>query len=333
MPVKGFQISTQIVRKMYQEYHAKVSVITPVFNGEKYIAETIQSILNQTYKNIELIVVNDGSTDKSEEIIHSFKDERIVYFKRENKGQAAASNFGLSKATGDYIKFFDADDIMNAEHIEFQLNKIGGRVDAIASCEWGRFYDGNPMSAIFKAEPVWKDMKPFNWLKTALSQKADMMPAWLWLIPKQIIQNSGGWDERLSLNNDFEFSIRLLLHSTNVLFAEGAKAYYRSGIATSLALSTSKKSYEAAFLSTSLGCNQLLGFDNTDEIKRLCANRYQLWIYRIYPDYPDLLQKFEAEIKKLGGSNLHLDASPFIKILSSVIGWKSAKKLKRFIQR
>jgi glycosyltransferase involved in cell wall biosynthesis len=317
---------------MYPEYSAKVSIITPVFNSEKYVAETIQSILNQTHKNIELIIVNDGSTDKSEEIIHSFTDERILYFKQENKGQVAASNFGLSKATGNYIKFFDADDIMNTSHIEIQLKKIDGRVDAIASCEWGRFYDNNPMSAIFNAEPVWKRMQSLDWLKTALSQKNDMMPAWLWLIPKQIIQKSGGWDERLSLNNDFEFSIRLLLHSTEVLFAEGAKAYYRSGLSTSLASSVSKKAYEAAFLSTCLGCTHLLRADNSDEMKRLCADRYRVWVHRIYPDYPDLIQKFEEEIKKLGGSNLPINAGGLFKVLSGIVGWKLAKRIKIFFR-
>ncbi len=315
---------------MYSEYPAKISIITPVFNSEKYIAETIRSILSQTYTNIELIIVNDGSTDKSEDIILSFKDERIVYCKQENKGQAAASNFGLFKATGDYIKFFDADDIMNPIHLETQLKILANRTDAVASCEWGRFYDGNPLSAVFKPETVWQNMEPINWLKAALNQKSDMMPAWLWLIPKKVIQNSGGWDERLSLNNDFEFSIRILLNSTEVLFAEGAKVYYRSGVSSSLASSKSRKAFEDAFLSTHIGCEYLLAQDNSDTMKRICANRYQLWIHRIYPDYPDLLQKFKAEIKKLGGSNLPLDASPLVKALSSVIGWKGAKRFKRW---
>jgi glycosyltransferase involved in cell wall biosynthesis len=310
-----------------------VSIIIPVFNSEKFLYDTIESVLKQSYKNLELIIVNDGSTDNSEEIIFSFKDDRIKYFKRENKGQCIASNYGLSKATGEYIKFFDADDIMNSAHIESQVKKLEGTTNAIASCAWGRFYNDDPTSAVFKPELVWKDMKTTDWLKTALSQKSDMMPAWLWLIPKKIINKSGGWDERLSLNNDFEFSTRLLLPVSDVLFCENAKVFYRSGVASSLASSKSKKAYEAAFLSTFLGCTHLLKMDDSKEMKRLCANRYKVWVHRIYPHYPDVVQKFEDQIRILGGSNLAMDSGPFLKFTSFIIGWKRAKKLKIFLSK
>jgi glycosyltransferase involved in cell wall biosynthesis len=88
-----------------------ISVIVPVYNGAKYITESINSILRQTEEDFELIIVNDGSTDNSEEVIMSIRDKRIRYFKQENKGVAGARNTGLLHAEGDFVTFHDADDI------------------------------------------------------------------------------------------------------------------------------------------------------------------------------------------------------------------------------
>lgn len=107
-----------------------VSIIMPVYNGEKYIAESIQSVLDQTYRSWELIVVDDGSTDKSAEIVQSFsaQDRRIKYIFQENKKLAAARNTGLANSTGEFVAFLDADDLWVEEKLEAQvetINKIG----------------------------------------------------------------------------------------------------------------------------------------------------------------------------------------------------------------
>ncbi|QDP41275.1 glycosyltransferase [Radiobacillus deserti] len=88
-----------------------ISVIMPVYNASPYLKESIDSILNQTEPNFELIIVNDGSTDNSEEIILGYKDSRIAYYKQKNSGGAAARNLAFEKAKGDFIVFQDADDV------------------------------------------------------------------------------------------------------------------------------------------------------------------------------------------------------------------------------
>jgi len=90
-----------------------VSVIMPVFNAAQFLAATITCVLKQTHQHLELIIINDGSTDNSEEIVQSFGDPRVKYYWQQNQGQCVASNFGLSVAGGDYIKCFNADDLMN----------------------------------------------------------------------------------------------------------------------------------------------------------------------------------------------------------------------------
>ncbi len=308
-----------------------VSVIMPVYNAEKYLKQSLDSVLSQTYKNIEVICINDGSKDSSPNILEQY-EKRITVINQTNQGQCAASNTGIKAANGDYIKFFDADDIMNPEHIELQLKKINGRTDAIASCEWGRFYDENPASAIFKPEPVWKDMDSLDWLKKALSQKADMMGAPLWLIPKILLDKSGYWDERLSLNNDFEFSTKLLLTAKEVLFTPGAKLFYRSGLSGNLASTITENAYRAALLSTNLGCSYFLEKENSFLAKKLCANRYQTWAYRIYPNHKNLVKEIELKIKELGGSDIKIEGGKLFLILQKLLGWKFAKKLQNIFR-
>ena len=86
------------------------SVIIPVFNKEKFVEKTLKSVLEQTFSDFEIIIVNDGSTDKSEAKILGFNDSRIRYFSKDNEGVSAARNFGIEKAAADFICFLDADD-------------------------------------------------------------------------------------------------------------------------------------------------------------------------------------------------------------------------------
>ncbi len=100
--------------------HPKISVIIPVYNTEQYLYEAISSITQQTLPDIEIICVNDGSTDSSREILGEFakKDSRIVLIDQENKGLSGARNTGLAKATGEYIYFFDSDDVLERDALE-----------------------------------------------------------------------------------------------------------------------------------------------------------------------------------------------------------------------
>ncbi|WP_435264081.1 glycosyltransferase family 2 protein [Tenacibaculum sp. nBUS_03] len=109
----------------------KVSIITPSYNSENFISETIKSVLNQTYSNWELIIVDDCSTDNTEQVIKEFskKDERIKFFKNiKNSGAAVSRNVGLENSTGRFISFIDSDDLWNptklAEQIKFMIDNV-----------------------------------------------------------------------------------------------------------------------------------------------------------------------------------------------------------------
>lgn len=101
-----------------------VTIIVPIYNAEKYLTECIESILNQNHRKLEIILVNDGSTDRSKEIIENFqkKDSRIKAFHRENSGVSATRNFGIDVATGEYICFSDADDKLEPNYVDYLLH-------------------------------------------------------------------------------------------------------------------------------------------------------------------------------------------------------------------
>lgn len=122
----------------------KVSIIIPVYNGEKYIGQTISTILKSTYNNLELIIMNDGSTDDSMSICKKYqeKDARIIIYTKDNEGVVAARNDGISMATGDYICFCDQDDIVAPETYERQIVSINEYKSDFCMCSTGRSIDG-----------------------------------------------------------------------------------------------------------------------------------------------------------------------------------------------
>lgn len=311
-----------------------MSIIIPCYNAGAYIKETIESITRQTYTNIEVIVIDDGSTDNSLEQIQEVTDKRLHIMHQKNLGPGAALNSGLQLSKGEYIKFFDADDIMCMEHIEIQMRTLNGRKDAIASSEWYSFFQNNISTSVYATETVWENLQPIEWLRKSLSQQYDMMAAWLWLIPRELLLQAGGWDERLYLNNDFEFSVRLLLHAKEILFARGAKVYYRAGRRKgSVSGSETKHAYEAAILATELACNYLLNADSSDVMRKLCANRYQEWCFRVYPRYPDILKFLEDKVAFYGGSDREMEGGKLFQKMSKWFGWKAAKRIKIFFYK
>ena len=122
----------------------KVSIILCFYNEEKYLAKAIDSVLAQTYSNFELIIINDGSSDSSDEIVKSYQDDRIRYtVNKENKRLAYCRNRGLELATGDYVGFFDGDDIMMPEKMECQVRYLKEHEDIMLVSGGYAYMDGN----------------------------------------------------------------------------------------------------------------------------------------------------------------------------------------------
>ncbi|QNR85302.1 glycosyltransferase family 2 protein [Pedobacter riviphilus] len=285
-----------------------VSVCIPAYNAEKYIVAALDSLSNQSYKDIEVIVVNDGSTDKTLDLLKAYQWDKLHVINQTNNGQCAAANTAFKLSKGEYIKFLDADDLLSANFIENQVKALEGTKDTIASSAWGRFYNDDMSTFALNKESVWRDMIPIDWLVESLAQGPNMMQCGLWLIPRNILSKSGLWDERLSLINDFDFFIRVLLTSKKIMFTENAILYYRSGLSNSLSNQKTNTALESAFLSAKLGVEHIIRFENSDRTKRICANVLKYWSYHFYPKAMILYQQSNRLIDSLGGSDYKFPA-------------------------
>lgn len=306
-----------------------VSVCIPCHNAAAYVGAAIESILAQSWTDLEIIVVNDGSTDGSKELLESYDNRRILVIHQDNQGQCAAANRAYREAQGEWIKFFDADDLLAPESIQYQVERIQGRKDAIASAQWGRFYGDNLLTFRPNTQSVWRDLPALDWLVQAWADAQPMMQCGLWLIPRTILEKSREWDESLSLINDFEFFARVLCHAQEVLFTPEATLYYRSGIPGSLSSRKTRAAAKSAFDSIRKGTSHLLSRRSDAEARLSCANIMQNFIYTFYPDYPDLCIAMSSHIAALDGSNLPPPGGPWFQRARRLIGWKAARRLQR----
>lgn len=122
-----------------------VSIIIPVYNVDKYLDECLNSILNQTYKNLQLIIIDDGSTDNSTKIIEIYekKFSNMIFLRQQNKGVSVARNLGIQYITGDYVLFIDSDDFLEAHMIEKMVRKIKDENSDIAICGYKTYFGEN----------------------------------------------------------------------------------------------------------------------------------------------------------------------------------------------
>jgi glycosyltransferase involved in cell wall biosynthesis len=308
-----------------------VSICMPAYNAAHTIEETIKSIFGQTYDQIELIIVNDGSTDNTLKVLQTIKDERLQIIDSVNEGQSAAANRAFNASSGELIKFMDADDLLSEDFIRSQVVQLGNDGNAVSCASWGRFYE-NDLSTFKLAENIMSgSSKPIEWLASSMYDKYVMLQCALWLIPRPILDRAGLWNEKLSLINDFEFFIRILLHAGEIRYAPNAILFYRSGLKSSLSGLKSRAGAQSAFEATSLGTGYLLNTENTDRIRKIAADCFQNFVFEFYPHYPDLVENAKLRIKQLGGSRALFPAGGYTRILSLIIGWKSAKRVKLFL--
>ncbi|MBD2291991.1 glycosyltransferase [Anabaena sphaerica FACHB-251] len=118
-----------------------ISVVIPVYNGEKTIEETIISVINQTFTDFEILVINDGSNDATLDVVKQIKDSRVKLFSYPNAGQIVSRNRGLELATGKYISFIDADDIWTYDKLEAQFKALQNKPEAAVAYSWTNYID------------------------------------------------------------------------------------------------------------------------------------------------------------------------------------------------
>jgi len=181
-----------------------ISVIIPVYNGEATIKETIASVLNQTFKDFELIVIDDGSTDSTLDVLSSIQDPRLKVFSYPNGNQAVSRNRGLSRATGEYISFIDADDLWTPDKLEAQLKALQENPQAGVAYSWTDLIDEAGNFIRGGAKIYWKGESHARMLLNDFVESGSNP-----LIRAEAFKEVGKFDESLPPAEDWDMWIRL----------------------------------------------------------------------------------------------------------------------------
>lgn len=187
----------------------KVSIVIPVYNGSNYLKEAIDSALSQTYKNIEIIVVNDGSNDNgaTEQIARSYGN-KIRYYQKENGGVATALNLGIGKMKGEYFSWLSHDDKYYPEKIQKQIETLASTKakNIIAICDWTIINEDSHIVSHCVIDGR-LELFPMGFLAF---DTTTWLNACAMLIPADAIIKSGGFDESLRTTQDYDMHLRLI---------------------------------------------------------------------------------------------------------------------------
>lgn len=311
-----------------------VSILIPMYNAEEWIASTLRCARSQTWPNVEVIVVDDGSTDNSHEIATRFEDEDLKVIRQENRGACAARNRALKEAQGDYIQYLDADDLMEADKIETQVRRLeSAPPDAVAATRWTRFYKRIGDGPHPPVPERWEHEDPFEWLIEAQAGRA-MMPSIGWLTPRSVVEEAGSWNEDLLLNQDGEYFARVLLAAERIEFCPETAVYYRSGLSENVSGRASKEALRSLYEAAEHITENMLREENLPRVRQACADAFHRILLKAYPKYKDVAQRAEVAVSELGGSHCQpVGGGSVFQILGQSIGWKPALWLRYHYRR
>lgn len=308
-----------------------VSIIIAAYRAERWIDEALDSARAQTHHELEIIVVDDASPDNTAARVeaHIATDPRVRLLRlSENRGQSAALNQGLAHARGDYVKFLDADDVLDREMVARQLAVLDGHPGKVAYGEWARFRS-HPAEAVFTPHPGWHDGTALDWILATWRDTEPMYQCALFLLPRPLLERTGGWDTTMILTNDFEFFTRVVLASGGVRYSPGARLYYRSNLPGSISGLKSDEALDSAWRATDSAISYLLAVEQSPRTRRASANIIQSFVYGYYPSAPDLMRTALAEVRRLGGSNLRPAGGLAFRLISRLLGWRLALRMRR----
>jgi glycosyltransferase involved in cell wall biosynthesis len=318
-----------------------VSILIPCYNAEKYLRDTISSILNQTWKNIELIIVDDGSKDRSYEIATSIPDSRIKVIKQRNQGASAARNRAYRESQGEFIQHLDADDFLSPEKIEEQVRLLldhpGGLLSVSATIY---FFDGeNPDKGILQdGWPLVDTDDPVDWLIEMLGpEQGSMVQPGAWLTPRSICEKIGPWNESIdpSPDVDGEYFARAVLASNGIRRSKKGINYYRKFRGGGSMSGQKSKEYQAGGLrSLDLISAALLGSSSDPKARKALSRRYKELAFSAYPYAPQVTNLALDRAKELGFGDFN-PKFPTRKgnLIASLVGWRSAKRLNYYLHK
>lgn len=229
-----------------------VSIIVPIYNAEKYLKECLESILNQTYKNIEIFLINDGSVDKSKEICeyYSKKYSNIKLINKKNEGVSKARNIGIKEAKGKYIFFCDSDDIMFPKQIEKLVTNLIATDSELSICSFINFFDNyieiEKNNKNFKLEKI---LDKDKMIETIIFKKEYSGYLWNKLFKLDIIKSKKQilFDEKINIVEDQLFVLEYIANIKSLCVTNEELYGYRQNLQSVLHQKFSEKKITAIF--------------------------------------------------------------------------------------
>ncbi len=262
-----------------------VSVIIPVYNGEKTIQETIESVLNQTFIDLELIVINDGSQDATLKLVERIQDSRINVFSYPNAGQSTSRNRGIALATGEYISFIDADDLWTPDKLEAQLKALQANPKAAVAYSWTDWIDESSQ-LLGKGSHNTEQGEVFAklLLNDFVANGSNV------LIRRQALNEVGDFDASVTPAEDWDMWLRLAVHYEFVA-VQSSQILYR--------ISPNSASFNVWQMETSslrvIEKAYAIAPQSLQHLKRhSLGNRYKYLTFKAIEGYPDRKKGFAA---------------------------------------
>ena len=279
-----------------------VSILIPAYNMEETIVETLRSAVEQTWPRKEIIVLDDGSKDRTGALARHFGGKEVKVVSTENRGLSAAVNHAYRLCQGDYIQELDADDLLAPDKIERQLAALreGDSKRTLLSSPWAPFYH-RTSSAEFTPNSLWSDLRPAEWLLRKLSENLHMQNA-TWLVSRELAEAAGPWDESLHYDQDGEYFARVLLASAGTRFVSEGRVFYRmSGSNRVSYIGSSNKKKDSLFRSMKLHILYLRSLDDSPRARKACVSYLQNWYDNFYPERPDIVGEMQSLAEELQG--------------------------------
>ena len=279
-----------------------VSILIPAYNSEEWIAGAIESAVAQTWPRKEIIVVDDGSRDRTAEAAGRFASKQVSVVSIANQGAAAARNHAYRLSQGEYIQWLDADDLLTPDKVERQIEALAGLEGRriLLSSPWAPFYY-RTRRARFIHTSLCQDHSPVEWLLRKMGENLHMQTA-TWLTSRELAEAAGPWDTRLLSDDDGEYFLRVLLASEGTRFVPGAGVFYRvTGSNRLSSIGNSDKKKDAMVLSMKLHIQSLRSLEESDRVRKACVAYLQNWMWAFYPDRRDIVAELQDLAEQMQG--------------------------------
>lgn len=309
-----------------------VSILIPAYNAEDWIGYTLKSATEQTWPNKEIIVVDDGSNDRTAEIARRFASKSVKVISKPNGGLSSAVNVAYRACQGDYIQELDSDDIMMPNKIERQLGALreGDSKRILLSSPWAYFFYRTRLSR-FVNTSLCQNLTPVEWLLRKLGENLHMQNA-TWLVSREIAEAAGPWDESLVYDQDGEYFTRVLLASERTRFVPETGIFYRFlGTGRVSYIGNSRKKKESLLRSMKLHIKYLRSLEESERVRKACATYLQNWYGVFYPSPPDLAEELRRMAAEFGS---RLVPPPFpwkFAWIARVFGREAARSVQAWI--